>query len=60
MRDLTSSPTTSSLPRSMGPGLAASVVVSNVIGVGIFTTSGLLAKDLGDPRLLLAIWLAGG
>src|SRR5262245_213038 len=48
------------LPRSMGLALAVSVVVSNVIGVGIFTTSGLLARDLGDARLLLGIWLAGG
>src|SRR5213593_82790 len=53
-------PLESGLPRSMGAALAASIVVSNVIGVGIFTTSGLLARDLGDPRLLLGIWLAGG
>ena len=44
----------------MGAALAASIVVSNVIGVGIFMTSGLLARDLGDPRLLLGIWVAGG
>ncbi len=44
----------------MGPALATSLVVSNVIGVGIFTTSGLLARDLADPRLLLGIWIVGG
>ena len=44
----------------MGLALATSLVVSNVIGVGIFTTSGLLARDLGDPRLLLGIWVLGG
>ena len=44
----------------MGAALAASIVVSNVIGVGIFMTPGLLALDLGDPRLLLGIWVAGG
>jgi APA family basic amino acid/polyamine antiporter len=44
----------------MGLPLAVSLVISNVIGVGIFTTSGLLARDLGDARLLLGIWLAGG
>jgi APA family basic amino acid/polyamine antiporter len=48
------------LPRTLGPALATSLVVSNVIGVGIFTTSGLLARDLADPRLLLGIWVAGG
>ncbi len=55
-----SDPATDSLPRSMGPLLAISVVLANVIGVGIFTTSGLLAKDLADPRLLLSMWLVGG
>lgn len=44
----------------MGPTLATSVVISNVIGVGIFTTSGFLARDLGDPRLLLGTWILGG
>jgi basic amino acid/polyamine antiporter, APA family len=54
------SPNGSALPRSMGPALATSVVVANVIGVGIFTTSGVLAGMLGDPRLLLGIWVLGG
>jgi APA family basic amino acid/polyamine antiporter len=44
----------------MGPALATSIVVSNVIGVGIFTTPGFLARDLGDPWLILTTWLAGG
>jgi APA family basic amino acid/polyamine antiporter len=35
-------------------------VVSNVIGSGIFTTSGFLAQDLGNPSLLLVAWLLGG
>jgi APA family basic amino acid/polyamine antiporter len=48
------------LPRSMGLALATSVVISNIIGVGIFTTSGLLARDLCDPLLLLGSWVLGG
>lgn len=44
----------------MGPALATSIVISNIIGVGIFTTPGFLARDLGDPWLILATWLAGG
>jgi APA family basic amino acid/polyamine antiporter len=44
----------------MGVALATALVVSNVIGVGIFTTSGLLARDLRDPRGLLGIWVIGG
>ena len=30
-----------------------------MIGVGIFTTTGFLAGDLGHPSLVLAIWLVG-
>ncbi len=38
---------------------AACVLVSNVIGGGIFTTTGFLARDLGDPGLILSLWLVG-
>lgn len=38
----------------------AALVVSNVIGVGIFTTPGLIAGLLPDPLLCLGVWLAGG
>jgi APA family basic amino acid/polyamine antiporter len=36
------------------------IVVANMIGAGIFTTSGLLMEDLHDPLLMLVLWLAGG
>src|SRR5215510_10863817 len=36
------------------------LVVSNMIGTGIFTTTGYLARDLGKPGLVLSIWLVGG
>ena len=39
---------------------AAAIVISNMIGTGIFTTTGFLAGDLGTPSLVLAVWLAGG
>lgn len=39
---------------------AGAIVVSNMIGTGIFTTTGFLAGDLGSPSLVLAVWLAGG
>ena len=38
---------------------AACVLVSNVIGSGIFTTTGFMARDLGDPALILWLWLFG-
>jgi APA family basic amino acid/polyamine antiporter len=38
---------------------ATAIVVSNMIGTGIFTTTGFLAGDLGRPSLVLAVWFAG-
>ena len=38
---------------------AACVLVSNMIGGGIFTTTGLLARDLGDPILIIMLWFVG-
>lgn len=48
-----------SLQRSVGAITAASLVVANCIGVGIFTTPGFLARDLGSPFAILAIWVLG-
>ncbi len=39
---------------------ATALVVSNMIGTGIFATTGFLAQDLGRPSLVLAVWLVGG
>ena len=38
---------------------ATALVVSNMVGTGIFTTSGYLAGDLGTVELLFAIWVVG-
>jgi APA family basic amino acid/polyamine antiporter len=38
---------------------AACVLVSNVIGGGIFTATGFMARDLGDPWLILLLWSLG-
>jgi APA family basic amino acid/polyamine antiporter len=34
--------------------------VGNVVGSGIFTTTGFMARDLGHPGLILSIGLMGG
>jgi basic amino acid/polyamine antiporter, APA family len=47
------------LLRQLGVVSATALVVSNIIGVGIFTSTGFLAADLGDPTLVLLIWIAG-
>ncbi|MBI3682642.1 MAG: amino acid permease [Acidobacteria bacterium] len=50
---------TEGLLRQLGVVSAAALVVSNMIGTGIFTTTGFLAGQLGDPSLVLSIWLVG-
>lgn len=36
------------------------IVIANMIGSGIFLTSGLLMKDLGNPWVMLLLWIIGG
>ncbi|MFP6580977.1 MAG: amino acid permease [Candidatus Hydrogenedentota bacterium] len=39
---------------------ATALVVANMIGAGIFTTTGFQAADLGHPALIYALWVIGG
>lgn len=48
------------LDRLLGPVDAAALVVSNVIGIGIFTTPGIVAQMVPEPAAILALWIAGG
>jgi APA family basic amino acid/polyamine antiporter len=48
------------LERKLGLFPLTNVVIANMIGAGIFTTSGLLMSDLGNPLLLLSLWVVGG
>src|SRR5262249_10618277 len=47
------------LLRQLGVYSATAIVVSNMIGTGIFTTTGFLAGDLGSPALVVGIWFVG-
>lgn len=49
-----------SLRRELTTISAISLVISNMIGTGIFATTGFLAGDLGRPGLVLGIWILGG
>lgn len=50
----------SATPRvTIGWFTASCVLVSNIIGGGIFTTTGIMARDLGDPLLILLLWFTG-
>ena len=48
------------LDRRLGPLDAAAIVISNVIGVGIFTTPGFVATLLPNKAATLAVWAIGG
>jgi len=39
---------------------ATNIVVADMIGAGIFTTSGLLLLELGSPLLMIGLWIGGG
>ncbi len=48
------------LQRRLGLFPVTNIVIANMIGAGIFTTTGLLMADLHHPLLMLLLWLAGG
>src|SRR5450432_2637605 len=47
------------LLRQLGFVSATALVVSNMVGMGIFATTGFMARDLGSAQLILSVWLAG-
>jgi APA family basic amino acid/polyamine antiporter len=53
-------PDANGLERKLGLFPLTNIVIANMIGAGIFTTSGLLMGDLHNPIVMLALWLAGG
>ncbi len=48
------------LHRYIGVRSAVALVVANVIGAGIFTTTGFQAADLGHPGVIFGLWIVGG
>jgi|AntRauTorckE6833_2_1112554.scaffolds.fasta_scaffold00273_16 APA family basic amino acid/polyamine antiporter len=46
--------------RVLGSTTALSVVIANMIGTGIFTTTGFLIADIPNPVTILIAWLIGG
>ena len=46
--------------RRLGLTSSAALVVANMIGVGVFTTSGFALADLGRPEWVLLAWGIGG
>ncbi|MCJ7582584.1 MAG: amino acid permease [Candidatus Aminicenantes bacterium] len=52
--------TENGLKRKLGLFPTTNIVVANMIGAGIFTTSGLLMMDLLNPVLMISLWIVGG
>ncbi|MBC8358171.1 MAG: amino acid permease [Candidatus Aminicenantes bacterium] len=48
------------LERRLGLFPVTNIVIANMIGAGIFTTSGLLMSDLQNPLLMILLWIGGG
>src|SRR6202790_5817551 len=47
------------LLRQLGFFSATALVISNMVGMGIFATTGYMAGDLGSAGLILACWTVG-
>jgi APA family basic amino acid/polyamine antiporter len=48
------------LKRQLGLFPTTNIVIANMVGAGIFTTSGLLLAGLNDPVLMMVLWVVGG
>jgi APA family basic amino acid/polyamine antiporter len=48
------------LNRSIGLFSLTNIVIANMIGAGIFTTTGIIMNDLSNPSLLIILWFVGG
>jgi basic amino acid/polyamine antiporter, APA family len=48
------------LPRRIGFWGGSAIMVGIIIGSGIFQTPPEIAKQLGNPALILGLWVAGG
>lgn len=48
------------LERKLGLFPVTNIVIANIIGAGIFTTTGYLIGFLGNPMMMLILWILGG
>ncbi|MBW2524614.1 MAG: amino acid permease [Deltaproteobacteria bacterium] len=46
--------------RRLSSTTATLLVVANMVGTGVFTTTGFLIRDLGSPSAVLLAWVVGG
>ena len=46
--------------RQLGLWITAAIVIANMIGTGVFTSTGYQAASLHDPMTILLTWVVGG
>ncbi len=46
--------------RQLGLLIAAAIVIANMVGTGVFTSTGFQAASLHDPWTILVAWVVGG
>lgn len=46
--------------RQLGFSITSAIVIANMIGTGVFTSTGLLAHGVHDPATILIAWIVGG
>ncbi|HEY0480620.1 MAG TPA: amino acid permease [Kofleriaceae bacterium] len=46
--------------RQLGFSITAAIVIANMIGTGVFTSTGYQAQSLHDPATILIAWIVGG
>jgi APA family basic amino acid/polyamine antiporter len=46
--------------RQLGFAVTAAIVVANMIGTGVFNSTGFQAQSLHDPMTILVAWIVGG
>jgi APA family basic amino acid/polyamine antiporter len=55
-----STTSTPEFPRVLGLFSIIAIVVGTMIGSGIFINPAKVAKDVGTPELMMAVWIVGG
>jgi amino acid transporter len=60
MSPATSDRASGAVPRTLGLFSLVCLIIANMIGAGVFTTSGFALGDLGSPNRVFAAWIVGG
>jgi APA family basic amino acid/polyamine antiporter len=48
------------LVRKLGLYSVIAIIIADMVGTGIFTTSGLVMENLGNPITMIILWIVGG